>query len=150
MPTASNLQHKHYENQCAIHGYHENHMFIQLKVDNPNFNREGTAAQRRVAAAEDGVRIGLTSLDDVCLEDAVRCRTLTLQGVPARLRGALRTAMRTGLELISERTSPLHELRGWKLFLLAPRMLLHRSAGQARIPPRNWHCDARHSHAESG
>ena len=43
--------------------------------------------------------------------------------------------MRTGLELISERTSPLQELRGWKLFLLAPRMLLHRSAGQARIPP---------------
>ena len=69
---------------------------------------------------------------------SARDATLTLQGVPARLRGALRTAMRTGLELISERTSPLQalqELRGWKLFLLAPRMLLHRSAGQARIPP---------------
>jgi len=113
-------------------------------ADDSNLNREGTAAQRRVAAAEDGVRIGLTSLDDICLEDTFRCRTLTLQGVPARLRGALRTAMRTGLELISERTSPLQELRGWKLFLLPPRTLLHRSAG-----PRNWHCDARPSRVES-
>ena len=104
-------------------------------ADGPALNREGTAAQRRVAAAEDGMRIGLAALDDVCLEDTFRCRTLTLQGVPARLRGALRTAMRTGLELISERTSPQQELRGWKLFLLAPRMLLHRAAGQARIPP---------------
>ena len=43
--------------------------------------------------------------------------------------------MRTGLELISERTSPQQELRGWKLFLLAPRMVLHRTASQARIPP---------------
>ncbi|CAE7234973.1 unnamed protein product [Symbiodinium sp. CCMP2592] len=104
-------------------------------ADGPTLNREGTAAQRRVAAAEDGMRLGLAALDDVCLEDIFRCRTLTLQAVPARLRGALRTAMRTGLELVSERTSPQQELRGWKLFLLAPRMLLHRAAGQTRIPP---------------
>ena len=66
-------------------------------ADGPALNREGTAAQRRVAAAEDGMRIGLAALDDVCLEDTFRCRTLTLQGVPACLRGALRTAMRTHL-----------------------------------------------------
>ena len=60
----------------------------------------GTAAQRRVAAAEDGMRLGLASLDEVCLEETFRCRILTLQGVPARLRRALRTALRTGLELI--------------------------------------------------
>ena len=95
----------------------------------------GTAALRRVAAAEEGLRVGLASLDGIDLEATLRSRVLTLQGVPTRLRGALRTAMRAGLELISERTSPQLELRGWKLFLLAPRMLLHRTAGATRVAP---------------
>ena len=36
--------------------------------------------------------------------------------------------MRTGLRLDDE-------VRGWKLFVLAPRMLLYRSPGEARVPP---------------
>ena len=32
-------------------------------------------------------------------------------------------------------TSPDDEVRGWKLFVLAPRMLLYRSPGEARVPP---------------
>ena len=95
----------------------------------------GTAALRRVVAAEVGLRVGLASLDGIDLEATLRSRVLTLQGVPTRLRGALRTAMRAGLELISERTSPQLELRGWKLSLLAPRMLLHRTAGATRVAP---------------
>ena len=55
----------------------------------------GTAPLRRVAAAEAGIRAGLASLDAVALEEVLRQRVLTLQGVPARLRGALRTAFRT-------------------------------------------------------
>ena len=88
------------------------------------------------------MRLGLVSLDEVCLEETFRCRILALQGVPARFRRALRTALRTGLELISERASPQQELRGWKLFLLAPRMLLHRAAGDSRIPPQTGCCAA--------
>ena len=79
----------------------------------------GTAALRRVAAAEEGLRVGLAFLDGIDLEATLRSRVLTLQG----------------LELISERTSPQLELRGWKLFLFAPRMLLHRTAGATRVAP---------------
>ena len=52
-----------------------------------------------------------------------------------RLRGALRTAFRAGLQLIADRESPVQELRGWNFFCLAPRMLLHRSGGDSLIPP---------------
>ncbi|CAE7730172.1 unnamed protein product [Symbiodinium sp. CCMP2592] len=67
-----------------------------------------TAAQRRVSAAESGLLTGLASLiDGVDLQDTLQQRVLTLQG----------------------------ELRGWKLFCLAPRMLLQRSGGESLIPP---------------
>ncbi|CAE7683973.1 unnamed protein product [Symbiodinium sp. CCMP2592] len=94
-----------------------------------------TAAQRRVSAAESGLLTGLASLDGVDLQETLQQRVLTLQGVPARLRGALRTALRAGLQLIADRESPAQELRGWKLFCLAPRMLLQRSSGESLIPP---------------
>ena len=57
------------------------------------------------------------------------------QGLPARLRGALRTACRTALELVQDRHSPQQELQELKLFLLAPRMLLYRANREPRIPP---------------
>ena len=55
----------------------------------PADDAPGTAAQRRVRAAEDGLRVGLASLDGICLEESSCCRVLTLQSVPSRLRGAL-------------------------------------------------------------
>ena len=94
-----------------------------------------TASQRRVAAAEAGIRAGLASLDAVPIEEVLRQRVLTLQAVPARLRGALRTAFRTALQLIHDRPSSQQELQGWKLFLLAPRMLLYRAGRESRVPP---------------
>ena len=94
-----------------------------------------TASQRRVAAAEAGIRAGLASLDAVPIEEVLRQRVLTLQAVPARLRGALRTAFRTALQLIHDCPSPQQELQGWKLFLLAPRMLLYRAGRESRVPP---------------
>ena len=48
-----------------------------------------TRAIRRAAAAEAGIQTGLLALDAVSLEDHFRRRVLTLQGVPARLRGTL-------------------------------------------------------------
>ena len=57
----------------------------------------GTQRERGVVAAEAGLRAGLASLDDVSLEETCRVRVLTLQAAPQRLRGALRTALRTGL-----------------------------------------------------
>ena len=60
-------------------------------------------------------------------------RVYTLQSPPLQIRGALRQALRAGLELVRE--APDQEA-GWKLFLLAPRMLLYRERGQTRVPPQ--------------
>ena len=95
------------------------------------------------------MQIGLASFDAITLDVALRQRSLTLQGVPTRLRGALRTALRAGLQLIADRVSPQLELRGWKLFCLAPRMLLFRAVGDARVPPAELdrRCEVAGGHA---
>ena len=94
------------------------------------------ATQRGLAAAsaEAGVRQGLASLDAVDLQATCRQRVFTLQSAPARIRGALRTAMRTGLRLAVHPVAPEDAQRGWKFFCLAPRMFLFRSPGESRIP----------------
>ena len=53
-------------------------------------------------------------------------RVYTLQSAPPHIRGALRPALRAGLELWRE--APEQDA-GWKLFLLAPSMLLFREKG---------------------
>ncbi|CAE7365777.1 unnamed protein product [Symbiodinium natans] len=45
-------------------------------------------------------------------------------------------ALRAGLERALRPSSAVEELCGWKLFFLAPRMLLHRAFGEARVEPR--------------
>ncbi|CAJ1358061.1 unnamed protein product [Effrenium voratum] len=79
---------------------------------------------------------GLRALDDVDLAATLRVRTPTLQSVPGWMRGLLAFALRSGLRLIRDApgTAAAREAVGWKLFLLAPRMLLSRLHGQARIP----------------
>ena len=86
-----------------------------------------------VAPAESGLLTGLASLDGVDLQDTfLHQRVLTLQGVPARLRGALRTALRAGLQLIADSAGAA----GLEAFIfLAPRMLCQRSDGDSLIPP---------------
>ena len=80
------------------------------------------------------MRHGFASLDAVNLQACCRQRVLTLQSAPARIRGALRTALRTGLRLAVHPVAPEDAARGWKLFCLAPRMLLFRLPGESRIP----------------
>ena len=94
-----------------------------------------TQAEQRVSAASSGVRLGLQRLDDINLASELRRRALTLQSAPTQLRGTLRFALRTGLEHAVAGAGPDDEARGWKLFFLAPRMLLHREPGQTRIEP---------------
>ena len=85
-----------------------------------------TQAEQRVSAASSGVRLGLQRLDDINLASELRRRALTLQSASTQLRGTLRFALRTGLEHAVAGAGPDDEARGWKLFFLAPRMLLHR------------------------
>ena len=56
----------------------------------------GTQSERRVAAAEAGILVGLAQLDAVSLQDVCRTRALTLQ----------RTALRTGLRLATSHAGP--------------------------------------------
>ena len=100
-------------------------------------SRSGTTGTRRAqatAAAEAGLGLGLEALDAVDLQATCRERVLTLQTAPTRVRGSLRTAMRAGLRLAVHPSCPHDEARGWKLFCLAPRMLLYRSPGESRVP----------------
>ena len=95
-----------------------------------------TVAETRVDAATAGVRLGLEMLDRVDLEAEFRRCVFTLQSAPTQLPGVLRLALRTGLQQAVEERSPEAVVRGWKLFFLAPRMLLYREPGQSRIEPR--------------
>ena len=95
----------------------------------------GTRAERRAAAADAGFRAGFASLDEVCLETTCRARVLTLQTAPQSLRGTLRSALRAGLLSATVGCTDHERVRGWKLFLLAPRMLLYREPGVSRVPP---------------
>ena len=90
--------------------------------------------KQRVAGIEAGVRRGLAQLQEVDLPAELRRRALTLQGAPRKLRGTLRYALRTGLSTALDAREPAVAASGWKLFFLAPRMLLHRAAGQNSVP----------------
>ena len=100
----------------------------------PPAPERSTASQRRVLSAEAAFHAGLQTLDAVDLAATLRKRVLTLQRVPVQVRSTLRTAFRAGLQLVADETSAESTLRGWKLFYLAARMLLHRAPAEARIP----------------
>ena len=103
----------------------------------PTRRRRGArgGARNQVDVAEAAMQRGLDALNDIDLAAVLRVRTLTLQGVPGWLRGLL--ALRAGLRLIRDAPGDARaqETAGWKLFMLAPRMLLSRARGQARIAP---------------
>ena len=73
------------------------------------------------------------ALDTVDLAEELRCPVPTLQDVPPFMRAAVRAALTTALQRLrdsAERVPALDEApasRAWKLFLLAPRMLLART-----------------------
>ena len=69
------------------------------------------------------------SLDQVNLCEEFKQRSCLMQSVPKFLKGPFRRALRVALEQILQgaRTNDtVRQEQGWKLFLLLPRMLLHR------------------------
>ena len=81
------------------------------------------------------IAAGLASLDAVDLLETFRHRVYTFQHPPRPLQGILAFAFRKGLQaLLSSQPSDIQCERGWKLFLLGPRMLLHRPCGNAQVP----------------
>ena len=78
------------------------------------------------------VAVGMASLDRVNLHGIFRRRAVVMRTVPTFLKGAFTAALRVAFEeCIAARAhgDETREVRAWKLFLLIPRMLLHR-------PPR--------------
>ena len=77
------------------------------------------------------------SLDAVDLHEVFELRARVMRSVPAVLRGAFRASIRVSMQEILngvEAHSEVRAERGWKLFLLLPRMLLFRPARGGVVP----------------
>ena len=66
-------------------------------------------------------------MDDVDVEDIFRKRGVVMKSIPFCLRGPHRVALRVALTE-SVAADLVRRGRGWKLFLLMPRMFLSRKA----------------------
>ena len=78
-----------------------------------------------------------TSLDAVCLTDTFEQRARVMRSVPFVMRGAFRSALRIALQEIvhgAEAHCEVRTVRGWKLLLLLPRMLIYRGHRGGPIP----------------
>ena len=78
------------------------------------------------------MRAGLRFLDDVDLCETFAQRAAVMKNIPKFLWGSFRVALRLPLEEISIGSTQndwVRQVRGWKMFLVLPRLLLHR-------PPR--------------
>ena len=92
-------------------------------------------------------------LASVDVESLFAKRACLMKAVPGFMKGAYRSAMRIALAEIDEGRSHqaiLRSSRGWKLFLLLPRLLLHRSPEGARFRKHSCNVGWKHSRVESG
>ena len=75
-------------------------------------------------------RAGFTQLDQWDLDVLFSRRASVMKTVPRFLWGSFRIALRVAMEEIvagTVRSNEIQQERGWKFFLLLPRMVLHRS-----------------------
>ena len=98
------------------------------------FRLPGAMARRR----------GFESLDGVSLVEEFDERACLMKTVPRFLKGPYRIALRTALEEINVEDLGRQE-RGWKLFLLLPRLLLHRGPKGGTIAKQSCGVDLRSS-----
>ena len=71
--------------------------------------------------------------------DVFAKRARVFKSPPAFLKGAFRSCLRLALEEVERGRSEFNEVRsvrGWKLFLLVPRLLLYRGARGGKIPKK--------------
>ena len=87
------------------------------------------------------LRMALSLLDDVDTTSVFRQRAAVMRTVHHLFRGSFRQAMKlTSEEAIWEncRTDAVRQERGWKLFVILPRMLLHRRLAGELIPKEKF------------
>ena len=69
------------------------------------------------------------NMDEVDVERIFSLRAAVMRSVPRLLQGPFRNAMKMVLEEIMASVEDVRVTRGWKVFLMLPRMLLHRPPG---------------------
>ena len=80
----------------------------------------------------------LGQFDDVDLTATLLQKCLFFQTPPHFIRGRVRQALTTALDYILASPSPEMTRRAWKLWLLLPRMLLHRLPTNRTLPKADW------------
>ena len=79
------------------------------------------------------LRAALQFLDEVDPMSIFRERGSVMKSVPLFLKGPFRNALKFALEEASAQED-VRQVRGWKLLVLLPRMLLHRGPGGGLVP----------------
>ena len=90
------------------------------------------------------LQAALIAPEQLIVEDTFKQRASVMKFVPKFLRGSYRNAMRVALEEVTVDNLARQE-RGWKLFMMLPRMLLHRAPHGT-----SWFRSLRCSHVGSG
>ena len=112
-------------------GFSEGDSQVEEEEPEPSLTQPVRIAPRRLDISH-----GLQSLDGVDLKTMFSRRGVVMKSVPKFLQGAWRAALRIVLEEVStgRQVGDIKQTRAWKLFLLLPRMLLHRKARGGAIP----------------
>ena len=78
------------------------------------------------------------SLDQVDLQKTLEQKYCGFQSPPSFLKGRLRQALTFALEAIMQAHTHEQTVQAWKLWMLLPRMLLHRPPGTRTLSKADW------------
>ena len=111
----------------AQHGHAHPHLLVEL----PNTHTEEPTHHHRHQSA-------FHSLDQVDLQKALEQKYCGFQSPPCFLKGRFRQALTFALEAILQAHTHEQSVRAWKLWMLLPRMLLHRPPGTRTLSKADW------------
>ena len=84
------------------------------------------------------LRAAFEAMDQVNVVGIFRYRAAVMKTVPRFLQGPVRNVMKVVLEEVMASEDPTRNERGWKAFLMLPRMLLHRPPGGGHITRKRF------------
>ena len=79
------------------------------------------------------LRAAFEAMDQVNVVGIFHHRAAVMKTVPRFLQGPFRNVMKVVLEEVMASDDPTRKERGWKVFLMLPRMLLHRPPGGGHV-----------------
>ena len=87
------------------------------------------------------------SLDDVDLHTTLQQKHVGFQSPPNFIRGRIRQAMTMSLTSIIQADTHEQKIRAWKLWMLLPRMLMHRPPNTRQLSKEEWRTRIAHFQA---